>query len=125
MENLGNSLEGEINTCVDICIWRLKNLRLRIYKSDFLITGVCHVFRCQKNYHYKWHESQKDCNIRRSIYQDCRGGICSEDLSLIGQLPFPWQSMHSSDIVFPLLSSTTFIKSQRTQRLMNRHTWQM
>lgn len=26
----------------------VKNLRLRICKSDFLITGVCHVFRCQK-----------------------------------------------------------------------------
>lgn len=48
MENLGNSLKGEINTCVDICIRKLKKLRLRIYKSDFLITGVCHVFRCQK-----------------------------------------------------------------------------
>lgn len=54
-----------------------------------------------------------------------RGGICSEDLSLIGQLPFPWQSMYSSDIIFLSYPALPSLHHKELQRLMNRHTWQI
>lgn len=36
MRDLENILERDITACVGVCTWRLKILKLRIYKSDFL-----------------------------------------------------------------------------------------